>query len=258
MTPWTHFGFHENLMKEAQMETGKELAGKVALITGASRGIGLAIAGQLADMGARLALCARNSQALDAAAEGLRKRTGAEVFAMAADVTRASDITQLAEKTRVALGPVDILVNNAGLGSFKPFHEFTEEEWDTMLDTNLKGVFLMSRAIAPQMIERRSGQIINIASLAGKNTFTNGSVYCASKWGLMGLTGCMAEDLRGYDIRVSAVCPGSVATEFSPHSGRDPKKLLQADDVAHVVASLVTQGSTSFISEILMRPLQKP
>jgi len=261
MTPRMMFGFHENSQGEAEMETGKELAGQVALITGASRGIGLAIAERLADMGARLALCARNGTALEAAAAGLRKRRAAkavDVFATVADVTKAADITHLMEKTRQALGPINILVNNAGLGSFKPFHEFSEAEWDAIHNTNLKGVFMMSRAVAPQMIERRGGQIINISSLAGKNAFAGGSVYCASKWGLMGLTACMAENLRGYGIRVSAVCPGSVATEFSQHTGRDVSKLLQPSDVAHVVAGMLTQGPTSFMSEVLLRPLQKP
>jgi 3-oxoacyl-[acyl-carrier protein] reductase len=239
------------------MRTEKVLAGQIALITGASRGIGLGIAERLSDLGARLAICARDKGRIEAATAGLRKR-GAEVFATVADVTRAADATRLVEETRNALGPVDILVNNAGLGWFKPFYEFDEEEWDKILDTNLKGVFLVSRAVAPEMIRRRTGQIVNISSLSGKNTFQNGGVYCASKWGLMGLTGCMIEDLRGYGIRVAAVCPGSVATEFSPHSGRDPGKLLQVDDVVHAVVAILTQAPTSFISEIHMRPVAKP
>jgi 3-oxoacyl-[acyl-carrier protein] reductase len=186
------------------------------------------------------------------------KKLGIDAFSMAADITRAGDIARLVDATRTALGPVDILVNNAGLGRFGPFHELAESDWDITLDTNLKGVFLMSRAVAPEMIQRRAGQIINISSLAGKNAFKGGGIYCASKWGLMGLTACMAEDLRDYGIRVSAVCPGSVATEFSLHAGKDTSKMLQPDDVAHAVAALVTQGPTSFMSEILLRPLQKP
>ncbi len=233
------------------------LSGKLAMITGASKGIGLAIAERLAGMGARLALCARSAAPLESAAAGLRK-AGAEVFSSAADVTKADQVGRFVEQARAALGPVDILVNNAGHGKFGPFYGFGEDAWDSMLDTNLKGVFLMSRAVAPEMIKRKTGHIINISSLAGKNTFRDGGIYCASKWGLMGLTGCMAEDLRGYGIRVAAVCPGSVATEFSDHSGRDASKLLQATDVAHAVAALLTQGPTSFMSEVLMRPLEKP
>jgi len=236
------------------MSTTHELNGQVALITGANRGIGLAIAERLADMGAKLAICARNAEKLNQAALSLQNR-GAEVFSRVADVTDLADILKMVNETRAALGPVDILVNNAGIGHFGPFHELGEDHWDKTLNTNLKSVFLMSRAVAPEMIQRR---IINIASLAGKNAFAGGGIYCASKFGLMGLTACMAEDLRNYNIRVSAVCPGSVATEFSLHEGRDHSKLLQAVDVAHAVAAIVTQGPTNFMSEILLRPLAKP
>ncbi len=111
--------------------------------------------------------------------------------------------------------------------------ERPRRDWDAVLDTNLKAVFLLSKAVAPGMIERRTGHIINIASLAGKNAFAGGGIYCASKWGLLGLTECMAEDLRQYGIRVSAICPGTVATDFSPHAGKDVRKMLQAEDIAH-------------------------
>jgi 3-oxoacyl-[acyl-carrier protein] reductase len=239
------------------MDTAKPLAGKVALVTGASRGIGLAIARRLGERGARLSLCARKPDVLAAAVSSLQK-LAMEVFSLTADITQSADVTRLVDATRKALGPVDILVNNAGVGHFGPFHELSESNWDITLDTNLKGVFLMSRAVAPEMIQRRTGQIINISSLSGKNAYKGGGIYCASKYGLMGLTACMAEDLREYGVRVSAICPGSVATEFSLHVGKDTSKMLQPEDVAHAVASLVTQGPTSFLSEILLRPLQKP
>jgi len=233
------------------------ITGQVALVTGASRGIGLAIAGRLGQMGARVALCARDEGRLESAAAGLR-RAGIEASVFAADVTRADSIASLVERTRAGLGPIDILVNNAGIGTFGPAHELSEADWDAVLDTNLKSVFLITRAVAPQMISRRTGHIINIASLAGKNAFPGGGIYCASKWGLLGLTYCLAEDLRGYGIRVAAVCPGSVDTEFSPHPGKDAAKMLQPEDVAHAVATLVTQAPQSFISEVLLRPTQKP
>jgi len=235
----------------------KPIAGQVALVTGGSRGIGLAIAARLGRMGARIAICARSAESLERAAEGLR-RDAVETLAMAADVTRSAEVTALVERTRKSLGPVDILVNNAGVGIFGPVQALRESDWDAVLDTNLKAVFLVSKEVAPEMIRRRTGQIINISSLAGKNAFANGSVYCASKWGLLGLTYCMAEDLRAYGIRVSVICPGTVATEFSPHSGKDAAKMLQAEDVAHVVEALVTQSAQSFISEVLIRPTQKP
>ncbi|MGH9681704.1 MAG: SDR family oxidoreductase, partial [Candidatus Acidiferrales bacterium] len=183
---------------------------------------------------------------------------GIDVLATPADVTREDQVSDLVRKTRQRFGPIDILVNNAGIGLFGPFHEKTEADWDRVLGTNLRSVFLMSREVAPEMILRKTGHIINISSLAGKNTFANGAIYCASKWGLMGLTGCMAEDLRAHGIRVSAVCPGSVSTEFSGQSAKDPAKMLQPDDVAHAVAALVTQSPGSFISEVQIRPTRKP
>ncbi|HYA89411.1 MAG TPA: SDR family NAD(P)-dependent oxidoreductase [archaeon] len=235
----------------------KPLDGKVAIVTGASRGIGLAIARKLVRMGGRIAICARDAARLNGAAAELRGE-GATVLAVPADVSRAQDVADLVQKAEAKLGPIEILINNAGIGFFGPTHEASEANWDTVLDTNLKSVFLMSKAVARGMIERRGGHIINISSLAGKNAFVGGGIYCASKWGLLGLTECMAEDLRGYGIRVSAICPGSVHTEFSPHAGKDPRKMLQAEDIAHAVEMVVTQAPQSFISEILMRPTQKP
>ena len=244
-------------MMAAAQSNEKPLANVTALVTGASRGIGQAIARRLGELGARIGVCARDAAKLEATASALR-RDGIEVLAIPADVTRMDEIQNLVDRTHRELGPIEILVNNAGIGRFGPAHEMAESDWDQVLDTNLKSVFLVSRAIVPKMIEQRRGHIINISSLAGKNAFVGGGIYCASKWGLMGLTACMAEDLRGYGIRVSVVCPGSVATDFSPHAGRDTSKLLQPADVAHAVATLVTQSPQSFISEIDLRPTQKP
>ena len=240
------------------MNNGKPLEGKVAIITGASRGIGLAVAHRLGTLGAKLSLCARDARKLESAAGELRAAGAAAVFSAAVDVTHGEQILALVQNSEKALGPVEILVNNAGIGYFGPTHEATEATWDSVLDTNLRSVFLASKAVAPGMIARRGGHIINIASLAGKNAFAGGGIYCASKWGLLGLTECMAEDLRGYGIRVSAICPGSVATDFSPHGKKDISKMLQPEDIAHVVEMLVTQAPQSFISEVLMRPTQKP
>ena len=239
------------------MAKEKTLKGKVAVVTGASRGIGLAIARKLGSLGAKLSLCARRADKLENVASEL-KSAGAEVVVVVADVTSPDHIRSLVEETKQAFDSIDILVNNAGIGYFEPFYEASESNWDSVLDTNLKSVFLLSKAVATGMIERRTGHIINIASLAGKNAFAGGAVYCASKWGLLGMTECMAEDLRAYGIRVSAICPGTVATDFSPHAGKDPRKMLQPEDIAHVVEGIVTQAPQSFISEVLLRPTQKP
>lgn len=235
----------------------KTLEGKVALVTGASRGIGLAIARTLGRMGAKLALCARDPKRLGAVTAEF-ERSAVPVLSVPSDVTRPSDLASLVAKTEESLGPIEILVNNAGIGYFAPVQEASEANWDAVLDTNLKAVFLLSRLVAPGMISRRSGHIVNIASLAGKNAFAGGAIYCASKWGVLGLTQCMAEDLRQHGIRVSAICPGSVATDFSPHTAKSVEKMLQPEDVAHAVEMILTQAPQSFISEVLLRPTQKP
>ena len=239
------------------MADQRSLEGKTALVTGGSRGIGLAIAHRLGEMGAHVSICARDKSRLETATNEL-KRKGIRALGMHADVTLPSDVELLVQQTEASLGSIEILVNNAGTGYFGPVQAATEAVWDSVLDTNLKGVFLLTKAVASGMIERRGGHIINIASLAGKNSFAGGAIYCASKWGLLGFTHSAAEDLRAYGIRVSAVCPGSVATEFGPHTGKDVNKMLKAEDVAHAVEMLVTQAPQSFVSEISMRPTQKP
>jgi NAD(P)-dependent dehydrogenase (short-subunit alcohol dehydrogenase family) len=236
---------------------GRQLAGKVALVTGGNRGIGKAIAARLAALGAAVAICGRDSQTLVTTARELQA-VGAPIYSQRADVTKSSDVDALIEETENALGAIAILVNNAGMGLFGPVQEKTEQEWDTVLNSNLKSVFLVSRKVIPGMIQRKSGDIINISSLAGKSTFAGGGIYCASKWALQGLSGCMAEDLRNFGIRVSTVCPGSVATEFSGRGPKDASKVLTAQDVAHAVAMIATQGPQSFLSEVQLRPLRKP
>jgi NAD(P)-dependent dehydrogenase (short-subunit alcohol dehydrogenase family) len=239
------------------MQDVPPLSTDVALITGGGRGIGLAIARRLGRLGARVAICGRNAESLESSAEALRGE-GIGVFAARADVTSEKELRAFNGRVEAALGEVSILVNNAGIGVFGPAHEIEERDWDLVLNTNLKGAYLMSRVVAPQMIRRRRGHIIHISSLAGKNTFAGGGAYCASKWGLLGLAGCMAEDLRVFGIRVSVVCPGTVHTEFSPHPGKDPARMLQPEDVAHAVEMLVRQAPGSFISMVELRPTQKP
>jgi NAD(P)-dependent dehydrogenase (short-subunit alcohol dehydrogenase family) len=233
------------------------LSGAVALVTGGSRGIGRAIALRLAALGASIAICGRDAKALQDTSTELQK-VAARVFSQVADVCQSADVTSLVASTEAALGAISILVNNAGIGIFGPAHEKSEADWDRVHDTNLKSVFLVSRAVAPSMIRQGSGDIINISSLAGRNAFAGGGLYCASKWGVQGLSACMAEDLRGHGIRVSVICPGSVATEFSGRGPKDASKVLTPQDVAHAVAMVATQGPQSFLSEIQLRPLQKP
>lgn len=237
---------------------GNVLTGQVALVTGAGRGIGAAIAQKLAALGASVVVCGRRVAALDEIA-GTIARAGHQAEAMPCDVTHSHSVDGVAQAVRKKYGRLDILVNNAGIGGFAaPLHELPLEDWDRVLNTNLRGVFYAIRAFAPLLIERRAGHIINISSLAGKNPLPKGAAYAASKWGLNGLSYSVAEELRAYNIRVSVICPGSTNTDLSPHEGKDPARMLQPEDVAHVVEMLVTQSPQSFVSEVLLRPTMKP
>lgn len=240
------------------MDTAKPLHGQVAVITGAGRGIGASIARQLAVLGATCVLCGRTQSTLDLTAQTILQ-SGGQVEVIPCDVTVLHQLEYAAARVNSTLGRLDILVNNAGVGRFnEPLHNLVPEDWDRILNTNLRGVYYAIRAFVPLMIRGFSGHIINISSLAGKNPVPNGAAYAASKWGLNGLSYSVAEELRGQNIRVSVVCPGSVETELSPHQGKDPNKMLQPDDIAHVVAMLVLQTPQSFVSEVLIRPTQKP
>ena len=236
----------------------KPLAGQVAVVTGAGRGIGAAIARRLATFGATVVLSGRSLKPLRATASQIAADGGATKV-MQCDVSNLESVQALASFVNQSFGRTDILVNNAGVGSFStPLHELTPQEWEKVLNTNLRGVYHCIRSFAPMMVRAKSGHIVNISSLAGKNALPNGAAYAASKWGLNGLTYSVAEELRPHDIRVAVVCPGSVDTELSPHTGKDPNKMLKPEDVAHVVAMLVTQSPQSFASEVLLRPTQKP
>jgi 3-oxoacyl-[acyl-carrier protein] reductase len=234
------------------------LRGQVAVVTGAGRGIGAAISRKLAAMGAATVLCSRTRSALESTADAITKAGGrAEI--VECDVMDLKSVEHAVAEVGKTFGRTDILVNNAGIGFFgKPLHELAPEAWDKTLNTNLRGVYYCIRSFAPMMIRARAGHIINVSSLAGKNPVPNGAAYSASKWGLNGMSYSAAEELRSYNIRVSVVCPGSVDTDLSPHEGKDPRKMLQSDDIAHVVAMLATQTPQSFVSEVLIRPTLKP
>lgn len=234
------------------------LSSQVAVVTGAGRGIGAAISATLARLGASVVLCGRTSAALESTAQAIAQ-TGGKAEALTCDVTRLDSVDAAATRVESLFGRVDILVNNAGIGGFGgPLHQLPPDAWDQILNTNLRGVFYAIRVFAPMMARVRAGHIINISSLAGKNALPNGAAYAASKWGLNGLSYSVAEELRGHNIRVSVICPGSTNTDLSPHAGKDPGKMLQPADVAHAVEMLVTQAPQSFISEIILRPTQKP
>lgn len=196
-------------MNKAVSEQATDITGQVAVVTGAGRGIGASIALKLAQLGASVALCGRTRNALEATRRSIQQGGGkAEV--VPCDVTDLSSVETAARRIEDLFGRVDVLVNNAGIGGFGgPLHQLPPESWDQILNTNLRGVYYCVRAFAPIMIRARSGHIINVSSLAGKNALPNGAAYAASKWGLNGLSYSLAEELRPHNIRVAVICPGS-------------------------------------------------
>jgi NAD(P)-dependent dehydrogenase (short-subunit alcohol dehydrogenase family) len=252
----------------------QDLAGKTTLVTGAGRGIGAAIARRLAAFGASTIVCGRTLPNLEQTCHDITS-AGGQCRPITCDVTDWNSVAAVAAQVQQIFGGLNILVNNAGIGGpAGPLHSLPPHEWDAIMNTNLRGVFYCIRAFVPLMIAaggggaapdarfgRRGdggGHIINISSIAGKNPVPNRAAYSASKWGLNGLTYTAAEELRGHNIRVSVICPGSTHTDFGLHEGKSAQKMLQPDDVAHLVAMLVTQAPQSFASEIVIRPTQKP
>ncbi|MGH9393023.1 MAG: SDR family oxidoreductase [Terriglobales bacterium] len=232
----------------------------MAIVTGASQGIGRAIALRLAALGATVVAAARSENGLQILVAEIARR-GGRALACPTDVRSPAAVDALARFALQQCGQVDILVNNAGVGRFGvPLHLTPPEAWTATLETNLSAVYYAIRALAPHMIARASGQIINVASLAAHNPLPNGAAYAASKAALHQLTVSVAEELRAHRIRVSLVCPGSVDTDLSPElvGNKNRARMLRPDDVAHVVAMLVTQSEQSFVSEVLIRPTQKP
>ena len=240
------------------MDTGERpLAGQVAVVTGAGRGIGAAIARKLANLGATAVLCGRTQSTLDATAQAILD-AGGKTEVIPCDVTVLHQLEYASARVDSTFGRLDILVNNAGVAGFNdPLHNFSPKT-GTASSTPTCAASTSPSAPSRLMIRAYGGHIINISSLAGKNALPNGAAYAASKWGLNGLTYSVAEELRAHNIRVTVICPGSTETELSPHAGKDPDKMLQPDDVAHAVAMLATQAPQSFVSEILLRPTQKP
>ncbi len=191
------------------------VAGEVALVTGASSGIGLHLAEVLALAGAKVALAARRIDRLEAACAAIRER-GGTCLPVALDVTDGKGIVAALEATEARLGPLSILVNNAGVVVSKPFFEHTEEDWDHVVDTNLKGAWMMAREFARHLVEKkRHGSIVNIASVLSTRTIARVPSYLAAKAGLLHLNGGMAMELARYNIRVNAIAPGYVVTDFN-------------------------------------------
>jgi len=226
---------------------------KVWFITGAGRGMGIDITKAALAAGHSVVATGRNTDSVE---KVIGKSDNLLVVKL--DITSLADAVAAARAAVDRFGRIDVLVNNAGNFFAGFFEELSPEEIEKQISTNLIGPMNITRAILPMMRKQRSGHIITITSLAGLVGFEFCSAYAASKWGLNGLSYSVAEELRSHNIRVAVICPGSTNTDLSPHAGKDPSKMLQPEDVAHAVAMLVTQSPQSFISEVLMRPTQKP
>jgi NAD(P)-dependent dehydrogenase (short-subunit alcohol dehydrogenase family) len=227
------------------------LQGKVILVTGASRGIGLAIAQALGREGARLILVARNRRPLEQAGA----RVPGAMMTAAADVTKLGDVKRLFAAVQKRIGRLDVLINNAGAFTFKPFAKTTLGDWRRNLETNLTSVFLTTHAALP-LLKHSRGEVVNILSISSRVAFANCSAYTASKFGALGLTEVLRRELRAQGIRVTAILPGMTNTrmkrEFDfPVQGQD---LLQPEDVAAAVVGALLQPRRATVEEMLLMP----
>ena len=233
------------------------LKGKVALVTGAGRGIGKAISLMLAQSGCRVILAARTRAQLEEVHREISDR-GGEALVVAADLTRDEDIQQLFEISR-SWGMVDILINNAGWGKRAPVVKGNIEDWDRTFHVNLRAPMILAKQFLPNMIAKGEGAVINIGSVSGKTGEANGAAYAASKFGLIGFTQSLYEEVREQGIKVSVILPGFVDTPLIPPNRQlDRSKMIQADDIAQAVHYVLTSPATCCPVEITVRPQRTP
>jgi len=235
-----------------------QLQGKVALVTGASQGIGYAIAEALAGAGARVVISARGEERLREAAGRMAER-GGEVEAIPCDMRDAEAVERLVRDAHARWGRLDVLINNAGVGGFGRVDQISVEKWRTVIGTNLDGVFYACRGAIPLLREQEESWIINIGSLAGRNAFAGGAAYNASKFGLLGFSEALMLDVRHDGIRVSCVMPGSVDTPFFD-AEKVPERdwMLQGEDIARLVLDLLAFPGRALPSKVEIRPSAPP
>lgn len=228
---------------------------KIALITGSTQGIGKAIAKTLLQAGARVVINSRSKEKVQTVVEEFISSAGT-ILGIAADVGKKNDVLNLVDQVKSKWGTVDILVNNAGIARFTPVPEISENDWDEMLQINLKGLFLCSQAVLPEMIKKKSGYIVNIISVAARKTFLNGGAYAASKAGALAFTNVLREEVRHYNVRVTAVLPGATDTPlWESIPGNFPKeRMMPPEAVAQAVLAAV-QDPDSMVEEIILRPV---
>jgi 3-oxoacyl-[acyl-carrier protein] reductase len=234
------------------------LRGKVAIVTGGSRGIGLAVARALVAEGVHVAVTGRSHAHLSAARAQIEGAGPASVETLEADVRSQDAITRAIDATAARFGGLDFLINNAGIGVFKNVADMSAAEWSSVIDTNLTGVFNACHASIPHLRRRGGGFIVNISSLAGTNAFAGAGAYCASKAGLNALSEVLMQELRYDGIRVSYVMPGSVATAFASDEVKGADWKIAPEEVAEVVLNLLCHSARSLPSRVELRPSKPP
>lgn len=236
-----------------------KLEGKVAIITGASAGIGRASALALAEEGATIVITARREERLKELAGEIQTR-GGKAIVVAGDACDEETAKKVAETAIKECGQIDILLNNAGMGIYKDLVETSASEYDQLMDTNVRTTFLFTRHVVPHMIEKRSGTVLMLSSMAGVYGFAGEAVYCATKFAQVGFAQALDKELRTKGIKVGVICPGGVKTEFALGTGRTEEGvaqsgMLEASDVASAVLLACTQSPGSRIIEIQMRTM---
>jgi short-subunit dehydrogenase len=234
------------------------VSNKVAIVTGASKGIGRAIAYKLAALDMNLVLTSRNEDMLEMVRKEINEIGTGKKIVIPCNLTLESEIKELVNQTCDRFNKVDILVNNAGIGIFKRIDEFTQTDYSEIFDLNVKGVFLLTKHIVPHLIKQRAGHIINISSVAGKNGFKSGTLYSASKHAIQGFTWSLREDVKEFGVKVTSVCPGSVVTSFGGKKSRQVEWALEPEDVAHAIGFLVTESDTVNTAELIIKPRFNP
>ncbi|MBA2173953.1 SDR family oxidoreductase [Halobacillus locisalis] len=243
-----------------------KLTNKAAIITGASSGIGKAIAHHLAKEGANVVLAARRSERLQELAEEIQKEHGTEAKVVETDVTKKADVENLVKQTKESFGSVDVFVNNAGVMLLSFLKNDHVDEWEQMVDVNIKGVLYGIHAALPDMLEQGSGHMINVSSVAGHEVFPSSTVYSATKYAVKALSMGLEKELARSNVRVTNISPGAVDTELTEHiTDGDVLEMfkdrsmqpLEAEDIASAVTYAVTQPSNVNVNEIIVRPLHQ-
>ena len=234
------------------------LEGKVAIVTGAGRGIGKAISVSLAKAGCRIVLAARKREQIEAVQKEILSK-GGDALGVPTDLTVDEDIQRLVEESQAQWGAVDILINNAGWGKRAPVVGASLTDWDQTFRLNLRAPMVLAKALLPNMIAKREGAVINIGSVSGKTGEANGAAYSASKFGLIGFTQSLYEEVREHSIKVAVILPGFVDTALIPPNRQlDRSKMIQADDIARTVLFVLTSPATCCPVEITVRPQRTP